>query len=290
MRIIHRFLDKIPMGGFFKQKPHRILVTGNPKTGTTALYHSIRYALPSNSLCLFEPENKNIQPPKAVNSPILIKSFVPVSSMYDDFEKKILIVRDPRDHLISTMLYMPYNFVMNEKPRDELAIDQPLGELVKLLKKKEKDPGSVSLRKLLEILGMGERKKPFERLIRYYLDRPELFVFRYEDYVDGHFEKINKYLGLDLKIAETVPEKRVMRSKTYGNWKDWMTASDVEYYRKAFREYMEMFGYPDDWSLSPVQHIDPALSSQYVERLIRDAKADYARRAKKALQNGPNNK
>jgi len=66
-------------------------------------------------------------------------------------------------------------------------------------------------------------------------------------------------------------EKRVIRSKAYGNWKDWFTISDVEFYRPIYNEYMEMFGYQDNWDLNANPLIDPRLSSQYVMKLIEEA-------------------
>jgi hypothetical protein len=75
----------------------RVMVTGKPKTGSTAVYHSIRKALPSKSTCLFEPENRALQLPEVISAPVLVKSFIPASQAYDYFDKKILIIRDPRD-------------------------------------------------------------------------------------------------------------------------------------------------------------------------------------------------
>lgn len=271
MGIIEKLLNTLGMKGPAK-KPTRILVTGNPKTGTTALYHSIRYALPENKLCYFEPENRNIELVDAPDKYLLVKSFVPVSSRYDDFDKKILIVRDPRDHLISSMLYSPYNIALTglrEKPDETEAL---LGEILRLLRKKEADPGSVAVTEIMALMGMGRNGRQFDQIIHYYLERPDLFVFRYEDYVDGHFDPINEYLGLKLDVAEKVPETRVVRSKSYGNWKDWMLPGDIEKYRENFKEYMVLFGYADDWQLSGSPVIDPALSSGYVEKLISDAK------------------
>jgi len=280
MGIIKNLLKNLESKGPGK-KPMRILVTGNPKTGSTALYHSIRYALPQSSLCYFEPENRQVEIPESADQAILVKSFVPVSRKYDAFDKKVLIVRDPRDHLISTMLYSPFNIAMKSLPDKAEETEALLQDILKRLRKKESDPSSVPVSEIMELMGMDRRGRQFDQIIQYYRERPDLFIFRYEDYVDGNFNEINNYLGLKLQVAQKVPEARVIRSKSYGNWKDWMLPQDVEKYRERYDEYMALFGYKDDWKLNDAPRLDPSLSSGYVEMLIADAKAALEKNRRK---------
>ena len=108
-------------------------------------------------------------------------------------------------------------------------------------------------------------------MIIYYNGHPDVFILRYEDYVDGKLEAVNKYLKLNLTIADKVPEKRVVRSRAYGNWKNWFTPEDIDYFRSSYLTYMNQFGYPDTWDLNDVPVIDPETSSRYVRRLINEA-------------------
>jgi hypothetical protein len=74
-----------------------------------------------------------------------------------------------------------------------------------------------------------------------------------------------------VKRVDDIPEKRVIRSKSYGNWKDWFTPSDVDFFRPLVIEYMQMFGYHDTWELNSNPYIDPSINSQYVMKLIEEA-------------------
>jgi hypothetical protein len=86
-----------------------------------------------------------------------------------------------------------------------------------------------------------ENKSSHLKLLIYYHEHPEAFLFRYEDYVDSNFSRINDYLGLNLERVENVPQKRVVRSKSYGSWKDWFTQEDVRHYRMLFDVFMRNF-------------------------------------------------
>jgi len=249
-----------------------ILITGIPKSGTTAIYHSIRTSLPANSVCQFEPEHRNLHLPDVITTPVLVKSFLGASHVYDHFNKKILIIRDPRDLIISQMLYRPFNIISKGIITPDEKLDQVLAELLILLQRKEMEPGSVSVKEIRDHLRMNSINENLEKLIGYYKKKPEPFLYKYEDFVDGRLKPLNKYLGLKIIKVGDVPEKRVIRSKSYGNWKDWFTKSDVQFYREIFQNFMKTFGYDDNWELNPTPCIDPALTSEYVKRLIIDAK------------------
>lgn len=266
----------IPFRKKQKQFP-TILLTGMPKTGTTVLYHSIRKAMPGNTICLFEPEHKQQLVPQELRQPALVKSFIPYSLNFDHFQKKVLITRDPRDHLISTLLYTPYNIVTRVTFGTEEKSEEYLDILLRLLRKKEADPSSVTVREMQALYTRWPAEGYGAALIGYYEQHPEEFLFKYEDIVDEKFEKLENFIGFKFTKAEDVPEKRVVRSKAYGNWKDWFTPDDVEYYRPHYKPFMDRFGYPDDWTLNVPQHIDPKLSSEYVVGIVAQAQEFKAR-------------
>lgn len=254
-----------------KQRFPMILITGSPKTGTTALYHSIKNALPPDSICQFEPENRQMALPENIKKPVLVKSFVPASSAYDFFNKKVLITRDPRDHLISTLLYRPYNLISRIDPEDTNR-GEYIEEFLELLKKKEADPRSISVRELQELQDLWKIQHYGKKMIDYYRAHPGIFLFKYESYIDEELAELETYLGLRLNIASDVPQKRVIRSRAYGNWKDWFTPEDVAHYKMLFRDYMSEFGYNDSWELNPNPKLDPALGSGYVARIVEEAR------------------
>lgn len=256
-------------------KPDRILITGHPKTGTTYVYHSIREQLPRQAICQFEPELRDMPVPGDSDVPALVKSFVPYSEKYDHFNKKVLIVRDPRDTLISNILYQPYNSIVKKNFGSAARTLEVIEEIIGLLKKKEKDPLSVPLHEIHEKFE-GQVFRLFDsNIIDYYEKRKELFLLKYEDFVDGNYRKLEKYLGMRIAGNPEIPEKRVIRSKAWGNWKDWFTPEDVDHYRSMLMEYMEVFGYNDDWKLNNKPVITPALSSEYVKRIVEEAKKQW---------------
>ena len=249
-----------------------ILLTGNPKTGTTALFYSIKNALPQNSVCIFEPENSGARLPEKITVPVLVKCFMGLAQEYDHFNKKILITRDPRDQIISQMLYTPYNLITRKLITPEDKLERALDRAVQLLLQKEKNPAGVTIQEIRELMLLDIGISPQEKLIDYHYHHPDIMVFRYEDYVDGNFDRLNKYLGLKIEKTDDVAEKRVIRSKSYGFWKDWFTPSDVDHYKARFGSYMKLFGYEDNWKINPLQTIDPSVSSHYVRNLIDEAK------------------
>ena len=89
----------------------KIVIAGLPKSGTTALFYKIKNSLPRNAKGLFEPF-KYIPNPEDEKFDLVAKIlFWPnrLEADYDSwgcFDKKIMIIRDPRDRYISEFLYI----------------------------------------------------------------------------------------------------------------------------------------------------------------------------------------
>ena len=81
----------------------RVVIAGQSKSGTTALYSLFRVLLPGHQY-LFEPRAY-----QGDEQDIIIKGIVGISSFEGmaHFDTKFLIVRDPRDNLVSRFLYAP---------------------------------------------------------------------------------------------------------------------------------------------------------------------------------------
>jgi hypothetical protein len=210
--------------------------------------------------------------PEKTEVPILVKTFVQKVDQFPAFDKNILIARDPRDQFLSVLMYKPYGIILRNSFNSEEKTQNFLNNFLELLRSKQKDPHSVSIK---EIENLYESFKPGINygtpLIDYYLRNSDLFILKYEDFVDGNLEELNKYLGLKIKVAQNVPEKRVIRTKAYNNWKNWFTPSDVDLYKDVFKKYMEVFGYEEDWELNENPVIDPKEGTLYIEKIISDA-------------------
>ena len=96
----------------------RILVLALPRSGTTILWQILKSSLPDDAVCLFEPascepENASAIRDKNVLSKVLIQGgnggshYSPQACAF--FDKRIFLQRDPRDILVSTLLYSSYH-------------------------------------------------------------------------------------------------------------------------------------------------------------------------------------
>jgi hypothetical protein len=92
----------------------KILIIGQPKTGTSALFFKIKNSFPGESKCLFEPQPEEIAAIDVISHPQEIPVLAKVLLLNDGrqwheyirrFEKTIFLTRDPRDRLVSALLY-----------------------------------------------------------------------------------------------------------------------------------------------------------------------------------------
>ena len=125
----------------------KVLIVGLPKSGTTALYTKVKDVLPQETLSLYEP--RRFDAAAAQHKDVLAKILIGQVGDFDyrsfrDFERRILIVRDPRDHLVSRLLYRAC--------ADPLfrADDAMVSGFVETLRQKERDPRSLSLLQVLD--------------------------------------------------------------------------------------------------------------------------------------------
>lgn len=275
----------------------RIVIYGLAKSGTTALFYLLKNALPPDAVCLFEPHAFD---PRAVergrlrrllrgrsepdvlakvlafrpNRPADVESFA-------SFDKQVLIVRDPRDRLISRLLYAVYHSTFYN-------CDEALRVLLELLRRKEADPRSVPVGELLETFARlnGDEFSRAAWVLEYVrhsvrapLDfhdcHPALFVCKYEEMVERRLGALEEYLGRRLDGNADVPaeHRRVVRTKAHGKWRDWLTPEDVEWLHPALRPYLERYYGGADWDLNARQSIPAEFGSDYIKRIVNERRA-----------------
>ena len=258
----------------------RVEVLGNAKTGTTGLYNSIRVPLRAkypDALLLFEPRSTALGrlAREDTSFAVLAKTMLNKSGLkigYDAFTHHVLIARDPRDTLVSQLLYQPLQpYAVRHAGRRNLR------RVLALLREKEQDPARHSFRELFEqVRACTER--PAQWSWDTYLERFAVaqqvhhtypcFLLAYEDFADGRLGRLSAYL--DLPIAPVVPDTvtehnaHVVRSATHGDWRNWFLASDVEFFRPRLTGYMDAFGYDDEWTLAAAPSIPSETASGYV--------------------------
>jgi hypothetical protein len=136
----------------------KIVVYGLAKSGTSALFYKIRNSLAPGTIELFEPSSYgtadhfrarlralrrgHIAPD--VLAKVLPWDLIPVRMRdFDRFDRQLLLVRDPRDRLVSDLLYRSYNSAFADG-------DPPALEFLRLLKAKEAEPGRIPILRLVE--------------------------------------------------------------------------------------------------------------------------------------------
>lgn len=265
----------------------QVMVVGASKTGTTVISKSIQHSIPNASYYM-EPkiisEVENLSNSKQSLVVKLLYShwryrlnlFNAIALNEIEFRPtfKVAITRDPRDTVISKMMYSPYNLIMNGAKRDQ--IDRWLD----CVRRKESAPESLSITCMFEEMSMifnlnKGLKEAIEDEVRY-LDwvsshGESFFVLRYEDFIADNISGLEDYLGIKLSNSRDIgPYGRVQRTNKSGNWKTFMLLDDVHLIRKYFEPIFEKYGY-DDWYLSEKGHLDPVHGTRYVQRIAQEA-------------------
>jgi len=252
------------------------MVTGVGKTGTTILFASIRDGFPPDRECFFEPrtaaEFEHIVA-RGRHTNTLTKALLPNllehSHVIMRFDAIVLIVRDPRDQLISDLLYHFYEFkVRGDRVGFERARD--------LLRRKIESPSTVSTIQLYDTIASLAGRPASERLARRYqrlvrfLHEYQPHAIRYEDFVDGRVAGLSQYLGMPVSTASRVDEehRRVVRTKTHGEWRAWLTPEDLEIINGRVAESMLALDYPVISSIESPPPIPIATTLEYVEQFL----------------------
>lgn len=256
-----------------------IIVVGRQKTGTTGVYSLIKSALtPMADEYLFSFEPGRFEPLDEAmrRSPALhVMTKIMYKNMHrfplDAFGRRVMTVRDPRDALISTLLFKPLikgvvsTVGMSDHER-----------FLEALRGKERDPRSISVKQLMQLgnqVGYKKWRPGTDELLEMsdFARTNDFFLVHYEDFVDDEVGPLAEYLSLPLNATQSSTPawlSHISRSKGHGAWRDWLTSEDVAFYRPIFKEAMEAMGYADDWDLNPSPSIDSATSSHYVADAI----------------------
>jgi hypothetical protein len=260
----------------------KIAIAGVGKSGTTALYYKLLNSLGRDAKGLFEPKSiLDISESLGGDENLVVKVLLRFMSkehelLFDRaFDKRILIVRDPRDILISGMLYSASYEMLWNKQIDEVR------EVIALLREKEQGSCSVSVNFLMAKMRQKFDPLSYREMIQSLTNRLLVLssqsksykVIHYEDMINGKIGILEDYLGIPLSGgAEVAREhRRVIRSKGAGSWRKWFCEEDVELFKPLFSEMMSHFGYDTkDWNRELNPKIDPSVSSQYVIRVINE--------------------
>lgn len=267
-------------------RPTRILVLGKAKTGTTYLSKMLQQAL---APCDFVLEPKSAEFVRTLfdeggdrnvvikiiyehwdHRPNLRRALL-ANEMPIRFNKKLLIVRDPRDELLSRLLYI----VKPLKDQDRLTAES-LERWLRVLKAKEADPESLSVTSLITQLDeiFGTRfLKSFQRHLNdfstFFAGLPKgIHVVRYEDLIDGQVGKLQHYLGFDVNLAVERDDhiERTLRSGAAGNWRAAFTEDDVQTLCPMMEDFLRAASYDTRHDIVS-ESLPTSDWSEYVEQL-----------------------
>jgi hypothetical protein len=268
-----------------------ILIAGPSKTGTTGLYTSIKQGLQRAGItarCVFEPATAapmdnlfRLDP----STPVLVKSTldhlkrtVPDAKVY---ERRVMTVRDPRDVIVSSLLFRPLTVASLRR-----TTDSDVEQFIAALEAKQADPSSMSVRELYEIADrVNIGSAPFKRQRTIYGQQVELAVslgvhtVHYEDFVRGDLTDLSSYLGFDVEnvsARESSMFGHIARSHASGEFVQWFLPADLEFFNEHFHDALVAFDYPIDVELPAEQRIDPANGSEYVAKRVGERRATLA--------------
>ena len=227
------------------------LIAGLAKSGTTMLFSRIQRALGPGLATHFEPDQDNqlteiLFPGSAGDSltKVLIGRVSADNSQLREFDRHVLIYRDPRDQFVSMLLYLFYDFQVSS---DQAGFDACYAAL----EKKCQDPEGVSAiglyNKVAECVGRAPVAvfNNLHKVQKEYIDKFSPHSACYEDLLDGKWAPLEAYLGVPLTTDAAVPVEytRVVRSKGYGDWRLWLNAADIEYTNAQWGESITALGY-----------------------------------------------
>lgn len=253
----------------------KILIVGMPKSGTSVLTYIIAGAF-VNSKVYFEPSGVNNLCDIEIHSKICSEPEITITkclflnrkkTRLDEIEslynKRIWIIRDPRDWLVSNFLYIWYH----KHGLDELRFRTTLD----MVREKERDPSSVDFVALLENAnGLAAYLRRLQNFSDLMFTRVNWHLTRYEDFIKGQTSTLETYLDktLDHNIELPSSIKRVARTKGSGDWRNWFTGNDIRKLKPVLNDTLSKFGYGSDWSVGKYQYLDPSLGSKYMEGLF----------------------
>ena len=235
----------------------KLAIVSLSRSGSTLMYYDLLSALPSTCLSFFEPTFDFTNQIRGAHH-ALVKLIIDRldsatrSVLSDSAIRKILLTRDPRDRLISSLLFSLHG-------NQEEKLVQQLG----ILKQKVNNPTSISFLALArEILGLDSMDPIFD-YIHASLSNMEDAInasnnsmqVRYEDYIVAPVQSLFSKLSLDYDHTAkgNIPgrHKYGLRRGSSGDWQDWFTTEDVGLLKPIFQKFIETHGYDSDWALSP---------------------------------------
>ena len=256
-------------------KPPRILVLGPGKSGTTGLFYCLRDSAESH----FQTHFSTLFEPKTADrlagfdaefsiAKILLerqRSFAAHPAL-QRFTHKVFIFRDPRDNVISRLVYLIATRISLSAPGDRLAV-------IDALCRKQAYPEDLSVVDLYRLAApVTHASAAAAKALAYspstFLAEPhDYFPLSYEDFIDWNVSGLASYLGFPIKRSYRQPRfKNVKRVAGHGYWKSWFTGEDYAFFVTPHEQELRILGY-DPTPYEGTKRIDADEGVGYIERL-----------------------
>ncbi len=253
----------------------KILLLGASKTGTTAITYAIHEYFPDHEI-IFEPaslDKINYDKPNFIAKYLNIRDLKAITKYSAEFERKILIIRHPLDRLISLLLYTPFN-------TPGFSSDRVALKYLELLKQKTINPEQNSTLEIINCLNKVKGgniirgfKLQYQDMAQIRASDSDFFLLKYEDFIDRNLKNLGQYLEIEIHDMDVeVPQEyqRVNRTKSYDDWKNWLTVSDLKQLSPDFAEICDTFQYDLTLAEDYPKSIDPEKSYLYTKEVINE--------------------
>jgi len=272
----------------------RVLVLGIAKSGTSALFNVVREGLEKKKggciKYVYEPFlggsedelSKDIKLTKFVVGE-LRSTRKPSATFLDQHEQIVFIFRDPRDLLVSVLIYLCKIMSRYGTQNAEKSI-----QAIELICEKIKNPRGISFRDTFEksmllILGSADADHAkntnwhnvladipiFLSLFKQY--KHKSIALKYEDFVADKLKPVEEFLDLELHYKKLLSDERgggnFARDGSPGNWKQWFTPEDTAYYRELLSPWSQDLPY-DLNETNETLTFDPQLLKSTLEYIL----------------------
>lgn len=241
--------------GFFLKRKNRVIYTSIPKAGTNLLFNILinipyyRFVIRRGVRpWLFDNKKKYLSVFKKLKKGAIIKGHIPFDSQFQSFVLKengyavILLVRDPRDVIVSTYHYL------NSMDRSHKSY-----QFFKNLNKENR------IKAIL--YGHENYFEPLKDIYDKYLNWQSLdncFLLKYEDLIDikngdldpkNIFEELKNILDIntsDLKLLEFLRDdsnSNTLRKGKYGEWRSFFNQKQKNYISNELESIIGKIGY-----------------------------------------------
>jgi len=268
------------------------IILGLAKTGTTGQYKLVKQITRErygDVLAVFEPNRRALMKSLAIaavkGEPVVTKVMMAREAdllvSYRAFSKRVMVVRDPRDMIVSFMLFRP---MLLDKNLPEQELSRRFNRFLDAIRARVQGgsesvcsihalanqlrAGGVNWHRIAELM---ERKMQLQ-------SETSFHVSTYEDFVGGSLDGLLDYLDARAPADPAAPGinpgadtssdwlSHISRSGRTGEWRSWFTKDDINFFRPLLSRYMNHFGYQDDWDISGASPIAPESTVDYLEK------------------------